>query len=222
MCALGTRTDTRRTSSKSVARITRPTHNGPTQTIIPSSTHIQSRGEYVEIVRADRLVLRDLEEANWRDVHKYASDPEVVRYMDWGPNTEDETKNFIQRSIASQKEQPRKSYTLAIVLKEDDGLIGGCGIHVSDPTNREGWIGYCLNRHFWRQGYATETARALLRFGFDQLNLHRIFALCDPENLASAHVLEKAGMQKEGHFRERKFSKGKWHDELLYAIVFRM
>ncbi len=172
----------------------------------------------MEIVRTDRLVPREFEVADWRTVHSYASDSEVVRYMDWGPNTEDETKNFIQQSIASQKEQPRKSYTLAIILK-DDGLIGSCGIHVSDPTNREGWIGYCLNRHFWRRGYATETARALLRFGFDQLNLHRIFALCDPGNIASVHVLEKVGMQREGHFRERKLRKGKWHDELLYAII---
>jgi ribosomal-protein-alanine N-acetyltransferase len=173
----------------------------------------------VEIVRADRLVLRDLEETDWQAVHSHASDPEVVRYMDWGPNTEDETKNYIQRSIAGQNEQPRKSYELAIVLKKDDKLIGSCGIHVSDPNNQEGWIGYCLNRHFWGQGYGTETAQALLRFGFDQLNLHRIFALCDPGNAASAQVLEKVGMQREGRLRERKLRKGKWHDELLYAIL---
>jgi ribosomal-protein-alanine N-acetyltransferase len=173
----------------------------------------------VTIVRTDRLVLRELEEADWEPVHSYASDPEVVRYMDWGPNTEDETKKFVQRAIEAQREQPRKNYQLAIVLKDDGRLIGGCGIHVSDPNNREGWIGYCLSRHFWRHGYATETAKALLRFGFDQLSLHRIFALCEPENLASAHVLKKAGMQQEGHFRECKFRKGKWHDELLYAII---
>ena len=173
----------------------------------------------MEIVRAVRLVLRDLEAADWQAVHSYASDPEVVRYMDWGPNTEDETKNFIKRSIADQKEQPRKTYELAIVLKENDKLIGSCGIHVSDPNNQEGWVGYCLDRHFWGQGYGTETAKALLRFGFDQLNLHRIFALCDPGNAASAHVLEKVGMQREGHLRERKLRRGKWHDELLYAIL---
>ncbi len=173
----------------------------------------------MEIVRTDRLVLRDHEEADWEAVHRYASDPEVVRYMDWGPNTEDETKEFIKRSIAGQKEQPRKSYGLSIVLKEDDRLVGGCGINISDPNNREGWIGYCLNRSFWGQGYGTETGIALIKFGFDQLNLHRIFALCDPANAASIHVLEKASMQREGHLRERKLRRGIWHDELLYAII---
>jgi ribosomal-protein-alanine N-acetyltransferase len=76
-----------------------------------------------------------------------------------------------------------------------------------------------LNRKFWRQGYATEVAQALLKFGFNQLKLHRIFATCDPENIASAHVMEKIGMQQEGHIREHKLAKGKWRDSLLYAIL---
>jgi ribosomal-protein-alanine N-acetyltransferase len=173
----------------------------------------------VDTIKTDRLTLRDLEERDWEAVHSFASDAEVVRYVDWGPNTEDDTKKFIQRSIAGRREQPRKSYGFAIVLEEGDRLIGTCGIDLSDSINREGCIGYCLNRHFWNQGYATETAGALLIFGFDQLNLHRIFALCDPENIASARVLEKVGMQLEGRFRERAWVRGKWHDELVYAIL---
>lgn len=173
----------------------------------------------MEVARTKRLALRDFKETDWASIHKYASDPQVVRYMDWGPNTEEETKNFIRRAKAHLKEQPRRNYTLAIVLKQKNTLIGGCGIHVSNMGNREGWIGYCLNRNFWGKGYATETAKVLLRFGFDQLNLHRIFATCDPANIASAHVLEKIGMQLEGHLREHKWAKGKWRDSLLYAIL---
>jgi len=173
----------------------------------------------MEIIRTKRLVLRDFEKADWKAAHSYGCDPEVVRYMDWGPNTEKDTKEFIQRAMTHQKEKPRGMYTLAIVLEPENKLIGGCGIYVSSPENREGWIGYCLNRSFWRQGYATETAKALIKFGFDQLNLHRIFATCDPANIASAHVLEKIGMQREGRFREHKWAKGKWRDFLLYAIL---
>jgi ribosomal-protein-alanine N-acetyltransferase len=98
-------------------------------------------------------------------------------------------------------------------------LIGACGIYVSNPDGQEGWIGYVFNRNFWGRGYATETAKALLKFGFNQLNLHRIFATCDPANIASAHVLEKISMQREGHLREHKMAKGKWCDLLLYAIL---
>lgn len=173
----------------------------------------------MEVVRTERLVLRDFKETDWEAIHAYASDPEVVRYMDWGPNTEEETKNFIQRAIAHQKEQPRRTYTLAIVLKSDSRLIWGCGIEVSNPDNRQGWIGYCLNRNFWGQGYATETAKSLLEFGFNHLNLHRVFATCAPAKIASSQVLEKIGMQREGHLREHKWTKGKWRDSLVYTIL---
>jgi ribosomal-protein-alanine N-acetyltransferase len=173
----------------------------------------------VEVIRTKRLMLRDLEEADWQAVHDYASDPEVVRYMNWGPNTEEETRDFIQRAFAGQDEQPRRNYTLAIVLRNEDMLIDGCSINVSNPNNREGWIGYCLNQHFWGRGYATETAKALTYFGFDKPSLHRIFATCDPANAASARVLEKVGMKCEGHIREHVWAKGKWRGSLLYAIL---
>jgi RimJ/RimL family protein N-acetyltransferase len=173
----------------------------------------------MEVIQMERLMLRDFEKEDWRSVQNYASDPEVVRYMDFGPNTEQESRNFIRRSLAQQKERSRDNFTLAIVLKTEDKLIGGCGIYVTNRNNREGYIGYVLNRNFWRHGYATETARGLLKFGFNELKLHRIFATCDAENVASAHVLEKSGMQMEGHFRENGWVKGRWRDSLLYAIL---
>jgi RimJ/RimL family protein N-acetyltransferase len=175
----------------------------------------------LELIWTERLMLRDLTEDDQKAVHSYSSDPEVVQYMDWGPNTEQETANFIQRSIADQKEYPRLKYTLAIVLKADNRLIGSCGIQISSPENKEGLIGYCLNRNFWGQGYATETASALVEFGFTQLRLHRIAAACDPANTASAHVLEKTGLKLEGHLRENRWAKGVWRDSLLYATIDR-
>jgi ribosomal-protein-alanine N-acetyltransferase len=173
----------------------------------------------MEVTRTERLLLRDLMETDWQSVHSYSSDPEVVRYMSWGPNKEEETKGFIQRALASRNEIPRRNYTLAIVVRNENELIGSCSICVSNLDNREGWIGYCLNRRFWGKGYATEAANALVDFGFKKLNLHRIFATCDPANTASAHVLEKIGMKREGHMREHMWARGKWRDSLLYAIL---
>jgi len=170
-------------------------------------------------LETDRLTLREFKERDWQAVHAYASDPEVVRHVEWGPNTEEDTRAFIQRALAQQQEQPRSNYGFAVVLKKQDLLIGACGIRISNPDQREGWIGYVFNRRFWGQGYATEAARALVAFGFDQLDLHRIFATCDPANVASARVLEKTGMRCEGHLREHKWQKGRWRDSLLYAIL---
>ncbi len=170
-------------------------------------------------IQTERLVLREFDETDWQAVHSYASDSEVVRYIDWAPNTKDETRAFVSLSISSQKEKPRRKYTLAITLKEENKLIGSCDICVTSSENKEGRLEYCLNRHFWGQGNATETAKALLKFGVQSLNLHRIFAKCDPANIASARVLEKIGMQLEGRLREHKWTKGKWRDSLLYAIL---
>ncbi|NWG10277.1 GNAT family N-acetyltransferase [Candidatus Bathyarchaeota archaeon] len=171
------------------------------------------------VIQTKRLILRDFVKADWKAVYNYASDPKVVCYMDWGPNTAEETKNFIQQAIAYQKEQPRRNYDLAVALKPKDVIVGGCSIHVSNPDNREGWIGYIFNHNFWGQGYATETAKTLLKFGFERLKLHQIFATCDPANIASAHVLEKIGMKCEGCLREHKWAKRKWRDSLLYAVL---
>jgi RimJ/RimL family protein N-acetyltransferase len=85
------------------------------------------------------------------------------------------------------------------VLQKENKVTGGCGIHVSSPEDRERWLGYCWNHRFWTKGCATEAATALLAFGFNSLDLHRIFATCDPANTASAYVLEKIGMQREGY-----------------------
>ena len=139
--------------------------------------------------------------------------------MPWGPNTIEDTKNYIQCAINSRREEPRTKFELAIVLEATQKRIGGCGITVSDAGNQQGWIGYCLNKDFWRQGYVTESAAKLLEFGFEHLNLHRIYATCDTENIASARVLEKIGMHREGHMRDHKLIRKKWRDSFLYAAI---
>ncbi|GAH68145.1 unnamed protein product [marine sediment metagenome] len=170
-------------------------------------------------ITTGNLILREFIKEDWQAVHEYASDPEVVHYMDWGPNTEKETRDFIERAMASYGETPRCDCQFAVILQEKDRLIGACGLHVSNRDHREGWIGYCFNRHYWKKGYATEAARRLLTFGFEKLKLHRIFATCDPQNRGSVSVLEKVGMRREGWLREHKWVKGKWRDSFLYAIL---
>ena len=170
-------------------------------------------------LQTDRLILRDFVIGDWRAAHVYAADPEVVRYMEWGPNNEATSRAFIERVVALQHTEPRQDFELAVTLRPSGELIGGCGFHISDLQNRTGWLGYILSREHWGQGYATEVARALLRFGFEQFGMHRIWATCDPRNLASAHILEKIGMRREGHLRENKLQRGSWRDSFLYAIL---
>ena len=79
-------------------------------------------------------------------------------------------------------------------------------------------ICYELDPRYWGCGYATEAARALLAFGFKELGLHRIWARCIAENVAS-RVLEKISIRQEGRLREKEWMKGRWWDTLLYTIL---
>jgi RimJ/RimL family protein N-acetyltransferase len=170
-------------------------------------------------LETERLILREFQETDFEAVHEYGSDPEVVRYLEWGPNTEHDTRNYLQSQIAQQDQQARRVYGLALVLKTSGGLIGACGIHIARPEHKEAFIGYVLNKNYWNQGYITEAARRVVQFGFENLGLHRIYATCDPANVASARVMEKVGMKREGQLREHKLAKGRWRDSLLYAIL---
>jgi ribosomal-protein-alanine N-acetyltransferase len=135
-------------------------------------------------LQTERLVLRELREEDWQDVHEYASDPETVKYMPFGPNTEQDTKNFIQRELDHQKEYPRRVYNFALIKLIDSRLIGSCTISIRNNENKEGEIGYILNKRYWNQGYMSEAARRVLAFGFDALGLHRIYATCELANVA--------------------------------------
>jgi RimJ/RimL family protein N-acetyltransferase len=172
-------------------------------------------------LRTRRLILRDFKEKDWEAVHVYASDPEVVKFMPWGPNTEEETKDFIRKAIGYQEERPREHFELAAVLKADDSLIGGCGLTITSRADRSGYIGYCFNRIYWNAGFGTEAAEALVLYGFEQLGLHRIWATCDLENTASVKILEKVGMKREAQLRENVWMRGKWRDSLVYAMLDR-
>jgi len=168
----------------------------------------------------ERLLIREFRASDWRAVHADASDPETVRYLDWGPNTESDTKKFVKLAISYRSERPRTHYELAVTLRATGELIGGCGIE-KRPARKDGVVGYCLNRAHWNKGCGTEATRALIEFGFTELDLHRISARVDSENIASGRVLEKAGMTLEGHLREDFPLRGGWRDTLIYGILKR-
>ena len=164
-------------------------------------------------------MLRDFCVDDWHSVHCYAADPDVVRFVEWGPNTEDDTKDFVSRAIQMSQINPRVDFELALVSVQENAVIGAASIHISQLANREGWIGCCLNKRFWGLGIATEAAKALVSFGFTELRLHRIFATADPANSASANVLQKLGMVLEGRFRSHKLVRGTWRDSDIYAVI---
>jgi RimJ/RimL family protein N-acetyltransferase len=168
------------------------------------------------VTEGERLVLREFRDDDFEAVHAFTSDPDVVRYLPWGPNSEDDTRRFLARAHGYRAGDPRWIFELAVARREGGEVIGGIGLH-RDGSNAV--MAYSGGRSAWGRGYATEAAGLALGFGFRELELHRIWAVCDPENSGSARVLRKLGMRQEGHLREAVQIRGEWRDSLIFAIL---
>ena len=97
-------------------------------------------------LQTERLRLRELEGSDFDDVHAYASDPLVVRFMPWGPNTEADTWKFLRRARSLAEAQPRLGYELAVSPREGGPLVGAIGLHRTDDISAEAMLGYCIAR----------------------------------------------------------------------------
>ena len=165
------------------------------------------------------VVLRELRLSDWEGIHSYASLPEACRYQAWGPNTEEDSRAFCEQQLAAALEEPRRLYALAITKSDVDYILGMASLHVRSFEHGQADISYIVHPREWGKGYATDSAFLLLEFGFSALRLHRIYATCDPRNLASARVLEKIGMTLEGRLRESLRIRDGWRDSLVYSIL---
>jgi ribosomal-protein-alanine N-acetyltransferase len=152
----------------------------------------------VEPLLTDRLVLREFVAADFDALREIDSDPEVLRYRSRSVITPADTREFLAQAQTQAAERPRQQYALAITLCEDGRLVGLCGLIIASSRYDEAYLWYVINRRDWGQGYATEAASRLLRFGFEEAGLRCLFAECQPDNLASARVLEKIGLRPNG------------------------
>lgn len=166
-----------------------------------------------------RLILRDFAASDWEAIYAYQKRPVFYRFYDWTERTEEASWRFVQHWIGEQKVSPRRKWQLAIVRRLSGELIGNVGLRMNSAESHEADIGYELDPDFWGQGYATEAASAILKFGFETLNLHRIWAGCVADNAASARILERIGMTQEGRLRDHHFYKDRYWDTLMYAIL---
>lgn len=164
-----------------------------------------------------RLVLRDFRASDFDAVFAYAGDPELTRFMFYEPRDAADTRRYLQRMLGTQAEVPRMTWEVAVERAEDGRVIGACDLTMENPRDAD--LGFVLARDVWKQGYATEIARALIDAGFEQLRLQRIFGICDIHNGASARVLEKAGMKREATVYGFRKAKGRTWDMHHYEIT---
>jgi ribosomal-protein-alanine N-acetyltransferase len=164
-------------------------------------------------IATPRLLIRPFEPDDWPQVLAYTSDPSTMTYIPEGLFTADKAQAFVAENTSEQAE------AYAIVPIGEQHVIGHMIFHpwFAPRTYEIGWV---LHKDYHGRGYATEAATALLKYGFESMQLHRVIATCQPENIPSYRVMEKLGMRREAFFRKCIYrGEGPWWDEYFYAIL---
>ena len=149
-------------------------------------------------LKTERLRLRKAKLTDAEAIFRhYAQDPEVTKYVSWRAHQNvEETREYVGMCLLAW--DVGKAYHWVIERKEDNQLIG----MIIARVNVEKWeLGFVLARPFWGQGYMTEAVKEIVAWALKRKEIYRIWAVCDVDNLASARVMEKAGMQREGILR---------------------
>ncbi|MGN4126031.1 GNAT family N-acetyltransferase [Lysinibacillus sphaericus] len=162
-------------------------------------------------IKSQRIVIREFEPHDWQAIYAYTSDKNVMKYIPEGVFSEEDAKNFVRKNMDDAKNFP-------VVLIDENILIGHMVFHpyFGKHTYEIGWV---FNPKYYNKGYASEAAQALLNYGFKDMQLHRIIATCQPQNIPSYKVMEKIGMRKEGYFKQCIPHGDDWWDEYYYAVL---
>ena len=170
-------------------------------------------------IEGARVTLRELHDADAPAVHRGVGDGAVVRYVPLGPLDRAGTVQYVAQLVTQARRVPRLGYTLAVVRRADDEVLGTVSVEIDSFEHKRAELGYILRRDAWGAGVATEAASMARDFAFDRLGVYRLWAVCDPENIASRHVLHKVGMRVEGVMRGDLLVRGERRDSLLHAMV---
>ena len=168
-------------------------------------------------LESERLVLRPFDVDDFDAVHSWATDDLVTRYTPWGPNSDDDTRGFLDRAIAGARDPDMHYSEFAIVERDSGRVVGGCGLSGRRMQFREYEIGWTVNREFWRCGIATEAGQIAIQYAFSDLKAHRLYATIDAENEPSIGVARKLEFQEEGYLRRDMLIRGEWRDSRLFA-----
>lgn len=163
-----------------------------------------------------RLTLRPLHSADAPALYAMFSDPEAMRYWSTGPWTDiAQGEAYVAAAQAGQE----NGSMLRMGIELDGALAGVANMYKFDQQNRRCDIGYMLGRACRGKGVMREALAALIAFGFNKLDLHRIEADIDPRNLASAKLLQSLHFTREGHLRERWIVNGEICDSDIYGLL---
>jgi len=171
-------------------------------------------------LRTPRLILRPLSERDVDSLVAYRSLPDVCQYVPFEPMDAEVVHERLRGPWARQALQNEgEALTLGVEHAGTGELVGDLLLAWTSTEHRSGEIGYVFHPAHAGQGYATEAAHRLLHLAFDDLGLRRVTARLDADNHPSARLAARLGMRQEAHLVQNEWFKGRWSDELDFAIL---
>lgn len=179
---------------------------------------IQRIFSHLPTLATQRLILRPLQVGDCFDMYDYAKRAEVTKYLTWSPHVDlEHTKEYLK--YIKKHYRLGDFYDWAVVVADENRMIGTCGFTRFHFEHDSAEIGYVLHPDYHGKGYATEAVSKVIGFGFDNLLLNRIEAKYIIGNDASRRVMEKCGMHFEGVRRGEMLIKGIYRDIGVCAVL---
>lgn len=172
------------------------------------------------IIQTERFILKEIEEKHRNNFISLFSDDDIMKYS--GTEVYDPKKQvefYLKKIKLMYKE--KKGIRWAIINKESKAFIGDIGLYNIDFYSNNTEIGYTIEKNFWRKGVASECIKAIENFAFEILNMNRIIAMIDSNNISSIKLSEKLGFNRDGILREHYYnkSKDKYINICVYSLI---
>ncbi|MEU1388014.1 MULTISPECIES: GNAT family protein [unclassified Nonomuraea] len=175
---------------------------------------------YPVTIASPRLALREFAPTDVDGLLAVYGDPQVTEHMSFGPRDREQVESTVAGVIETARNDPRMDYCLAAVLPDGELVaFARISIDFGHPLQNSAQIGFALRSDRWRQGLGAEVVRLLLRLGFEQLGIYRIWGARSPFNEASGRVTSKLGMVEEGVIRGHLKLAGGWRDSVVHSIL---
>ncbi|PIR89052.1 MAG: GNAT family N-acetyltransferase [Candidatus Harrisonbacteria bacterium CG10_big_fil_rev_8_21_14_0_10_40_38] len=165
----------------------------------------------------DKISLRCFESDDVSLITKWLNDADVTRFMFYGqkPMTEEQVGELINSQLGSDK-----NVVLMIDSCESPSAIGFCGLYDIHPTARKAEFRILIgDKNCWGRGYGTEVTKLLTAYGFDRLNLHKIWLGFTSENISAGKAYKKSGYTEEGILRDDIYRNGRYYDTVRMSIL---
>lgn len=171
------------------------------------------------LIQTERLLIRNLLPPDAELFFKYRSDEALMKFQGFKVKSLEEANDFITEQTGKLFGKPGEWVQYAIEISETKTLIGDCAIKLQEDNERIAEIGITISQSYQQKGFAKEVLTALLKWLFEEKQLHRIVETVDAENAASINLLKTVGFRLEGSFIENVFLNAKWRSEYQFAML---